>query len=116
MSKTKTRYNPQGTKLSAAAASAGRANADAARRRQRKLRGVSVVGGSLAEFGRACDRMLAEHVPGYRVLNFSGQDVTEQMLAAAPPKRQRTGYEPRPVQTVFWKSKPQAAVWCSGVA
>ena len=102
MNTTNTRYNPQGTKLSRAKASAGRANADGDPQR-RKRGGVSVVGGSLAEFGRACDRMLAEHVPGYRVRNFMGADVTEETVARAPKKRRER--EGRIVTVVFWKSK-----------
>jgi hypothetical protein len=66
---------------------------------------------NLAEFARACDRMLAEHVPGYEVRDFSGRDVTAEMISKAPPKR--TGGEPRPVRKVFWKSRPQQGAWAA---
>lgn len=80
--------------------SAGRANAAL---RPKPL----ATGESMSDFRRACDRMLAEHVPGYQVFNFSGQDITSEMLAAAPPKHRG----PREMNAIYWKSKPRAVVW-----
>lgn len=34
----------------------------------------------LEEFGKACDRFMVRHVPGYRIKNFAGVDVTERVL------------------------------------
>ena len=64
----------------------------------------------LEQFCRACDRMLAEHVPGYRVFNFSGRDVTAEIIGKAPPKQTRR--EEAPVLRVFWKSKELRAGGC----
>ena len=56
---------------------------------------------SMEQFRRACDRMLAEHVPGYQVFNFAGKDVTRELLANAPVKVR----EERRVTRVVWRSK-----------
>lgn len=56
---------------------------------------------NMEQFCRACDRMLAEHVPGYRVFNFAGKDVTREMMEKAPEKVR----EERVVTRVFWRSK-----------
>ena len=70
MTKSYTRYNPKGTKLSQGANSAGRSNGE---RTGVKMKPAKL---NMIEFGRACDRFMVAHVPGYRVKNFMRIEVT----------------------------------------